>query len=159
MTERRRTSSLNRLRRGLHKRVYHVTPRTFHLMVNAWGLVMGFLAFWTALAFFALPGLHIGRTSVGQQLGPLEDLWNVMYGVAGVLMVYGLVRDRRGVDACGLLMMAAATVINLLAIVLTLGPRAILVVAPLVGVAVGAIARALIITTVVHVRVELPDDQ
>lgn len=153
MTDRRRDSNLNRVRRRVHRRVIQVSPRTFHLLVNAWGLVIGALSVFASVLFFTVPEFALQQTSVGQQLGALDMVWNALYGIAGALIVYGLVADRRGADAFGLVLLATTTLINFLAIVITLGPRALVVVPQLIGVTAAALARALIVSQVIHVRV------
>lgn len=152
VSDRRRRSSVNRLRRRVHRGTIQVSPRTFHLLVNAWGLVIGFLSVFASALFFLYPGL-VAQTSVGQQLGGLDIVWNSLYGIAGALIVYGLIMDRKGVDAVGLVMLATTTLINLSAILVTLGPRGLVVAPQLLGVMAAAIARALIVTQVIHVRI------
>ena len=156
MTDRRRTSRLNALRRELYGRHFTVSARTFHLLVNAWGLVIGALCVFTSLLFFTAPDSLLSDTSIGTQLGALDVVWNALYGVSGALILTGLILNRKGLDAFGLVMLATTTIINFLAIVATLGPRGLIVAPQLIGVTAAAVARVLVVTEVIHVRIERP---
>jgi hypothetical protein len=77
-------------------------PRILGTMLNAWGVLIGSLAVFACAVFFIDPESTLDRSSLSFQLGGWANVWNVLYGVGGLLMVYGIVRPDRAADVAGL---------------------------------------------------------
>jgi hypothetical protein len=102
-------------------------------MLNAWGVLIGGLSVIACVVFFLNPEDTLNATSVSQQLGPWDDVWNIMYGVGGLLMVYGIVKPDRVADVIGLLLFAGATLVNMLAVGIAFEGRALAIEASFLG--------------------------
>lgn len=70
----------------------------------------------TAVAFFFNPEVA-ERTSVGRTLqGPLDEIWNTIYGVSGILVLYGLLKPRLHAELSGLILMITGIFVNVIGI-------------------------------------------
>jgi hypothetical protein len=127
-------------------------PRILGTMLNAWGVLIGSLAVFACVVFFIDPESTIDRSSLSFQLGGWANVWNILYGVGGLLMVYGIVRPDRAADVAGLFLFGGATLINFTSIALTLGPRSLIVAPHLIGFCLAALARAVVIIVIAETR-------
>jgi hypothetical protein len=120
-------------------------PRILGIMLNAWGVLIGGLSVIACAVFFLNPDDTLNATSVSQHLGPWDDVWNVMYGVGGLLMVYGIVKPDRVADVIGLLLFAGAVLVNMLAVGIDFEGRALVVEASFLGCCLSALSRAVVL--------------
>jgi hypothetical protein len=89
--------------------------RRLYLERHVFEFVIGVLSIIAAISFANDPE-SLRRTAVGQQLSGWDFVWNGGYGLAGLLIVVGLVIPKPRVEAAGLLLLATALTINVLAI-------------------------------------------
>jgi hypothetical protein len=120
-------------------------PRILAIMLNAWGVLIGGLSVIACVVFFLNPDDTFNATSVSRQLGPWDDAWNVMYGVGGLFMVYGIVKPDRVADVIGLLLFAGATLVNMFAVGVAFEGRALAIEASFLGCCLAAVSRAVVL--------------
>lgn len=103
-----------RLRRHLRRRATDLFGASFELLIALAAIV-------TAVSYFANPAL-LADAAVGDQAGPLAIAWSALYGAAGVAIFYGLIRPALRFELAGLSLLAAAALVNAVAIYVLRGP-------------------------------------
>jgi hypothetical protein len=77
---------------------------------------LGLAVIITSLAFFLNP-VVAEQTSVGRTLkGPLDEIWNALYGISGVFVLYGLIKPRLHAELFGLILMISGILVNIVGI-------------------------------------------
>ena len=135
-----------------------MSPRTFYLLANAWGLGIGLLALFACLSFFLLPDNLNGESpAVQAQLEGWTKLYYAVYGVAGVSIIGGLAARKPHLDAFGLALFLGGLCVNLATVVTTLG---LIQTIPIMGgwlaYTIGAAGRLLVVARLVRPRHEEP---
>jgi hypothetical protein len=118
-----------------------------YAFAHVFELWLGIAAILSSVTFFVSPESR-ERSSVGMALSPYDLLWTVGYGSGGLLIVYGLFRTRPRFEAAGLSLIAAASALQAIAVLVVRGLPGTAAAAVLLAVAVACAIR---VVTVVYV--------
>lgn len=96
--------------------------RRAYAYANVFELLIAFFSLLAAVSF-ALNPAERRATAVGQTLAPYDWLWNIGYGLAGLLIVWGVLRIRPRIEVAGLALLAGFVGINATAVIAVGGLR------------------------------------
>lgn len=109
-------------RAGIPPTVPDARARWLYRALNAIWIWVGLVCVLSAVQFYADPA-SIARSSIGHALdGPADDLWNIAWGIGGVLITYGVWTMRPAVEIIGHLFLTVAVLTNAIAVLVLLGP-------------------------------------
>lgn len=135
--------------RTARKRGRLVSGRTFRLLTNGWGITIGLIAIFACLVHFFVPG----PSAVDVQLGNLAHAYYIAYGIAGIIILVGLLGRHDELDALGLSLFIGALAINLAAVIATLGlVQSLPGVGTWIALTIGAVSRLLVVARIVRPR-------
>jgi len=89
--------------------------RRYYLPEHAFELALALLAVAAASIFFLDP-TALQRSAIGQALHPFDYVWNLLYLLAGISIVVGLVVPKPRIELAGLAFLATSVAINIVAI-------------------------------------------
>lgn len=88
-----------------------MNPRLAYLLQNSFAAAIGFGVLVGAFLFFFWSDL-LPQSAVGRAVGPLDDVWNFLYGAGGLLTLIGIGLISPRVEVGGKLMLGIALVIQ-----------------------------------------------
>lgn len=121
--------------------------RRLNIYLNAWALLVGFLAVLQSVQYFIDPDSLKQNSSLGDVLQNWAYVWNVFYFLGGIGILYGIIRPHRMIDVYGLCSFIVALAINALVIIFVRGSGAGAVVPTLVAVALTCALRIWFLVT------------
>jgi hypothetical protein len=127
-----------------------VSPQTYYLLSNAWGLGIGALALVASVLYLVLPHKLLGDPVVASQLGGWAGVYYLGYGLSGALILTGIVGRRPSWDAAGLSLLAAAVAISLVALFSVVGAKALVSAPSTMALMFGSLGRLCVVARLVR---------
>lgn len=118
--------------------------RRTYIFQNSIEFVMGIAVIVASITFFLDPD-SLRRNSVGVTLHPFDFAWNAIYGVSGLMILWGLWRPSLRFELGGLLFLVGALLVQITAIWSIAGYPGIAVLLSLLTFVVGFLIRAWVV--------------